>query len=48
MWDERADWKAWWVENVALFPKALAYAAATIGIAIFASATPQSFIYFQF
>jgi alginate O-acetyltransferase complex protein AlgI len=48
MWDERADWKAWWVENVALFPKALAYAGATILIAIFASATPQSFIYFKF
>ena len=48
MGNERVDWKAWWVDNVALFPKAIAYAGATILIALFASATPQSFLYFKF
>jgi D-alanyl-lipoteichoic acid acyltransferase DltB (MBOAT superfamily) len=46
--NERVDLKTWWVENVAPVPKAVAYAGATILVAVFASATPQSFIYFKF
>ena len=48
MLNERVDLKTWWIDNVAPVPKAVTYAAATILVAVFASATPQSFIYFKF
>jgi hypothetical protein len=46
--NEYYDLKSIWIDNVPPLAKSLAYAGATVLAAVFASATPQSFIYFKF